>query len=822
MLEKKMKTLLLLISISLSAAIFYITMSSNESIVNIAKEKLNTAYGYTEFIVSANTNNNSPFIEKQLKDDIIDKQLPILNMYGSYQYDGESQDVDINGIDYNNFDLLTNTTIIEEKDITPFEGNKIIITKIISDKYNLKLGSEIDIKVNKRIQKFKICAVTKNEGLMYSESNGIKVVAPYSYTEKELGIKDKATMIYGKYDLSKVTSKEAGSEKLTENYKKYKITDLSPEEFLDGLNSNISQPLAIILLIVLIMSSFIIYTSVNLIIIERMPVVGTFLSVGATRGKVNRIFFLESFISGLFAGLIGNILGFIGSYFLLYINSDAKEFGVSVNVDINAKYILYTFLLAIALSVIASVIPVLRTNKISIKNIILNIKEEKVKRKNWTLAIGIVLILFIILDKYLISAKYDSVVSIINILIVFILSIIMLDTLINILVKPLAKMTKELSAVNFLSLNNVTSSKSLLNNIRLTSICIIVIVIISTVSFSIIKGLDNLYSQFSGDIEIMEIQDLKKTTEYLNKEKDIKSYIELYNLRGVKVLNGKGKIGQIQGMDPEAYKQYNNYFVYENKEKNLNSLKENERNILMSNSLLDKFNKKVGDYIDIVREDKEVFRYKITGYFNAQMENMGSVALISKENIKKDFEMINPSRIAVELKSGVDVNQYFKALNGGDIKNSVKYIEMEETRKARDVNTNKSFLGILQGASFFCLIIGGFGILNNMIINFIQRKKELAVLSSVGMDDSSKYMMLFLEALHCGLISIAVSVFSSVIIVLNLEGVFKIMGTYMKVIFTASDLLKYSLLALLVILISSISTLVRAKNISVIEEIRFE
>jgi putative ABC transport system permease protein len=342
------------------------------------------------------------------------------------------------------------------------------------------------------------------------------------------------------------------------------------------------------------------------------------------------------------------------------------------------------------------------------------------------------------------------------------------------------------------------------------------------VSFSIIKGLDNLYSQFSGDIEIMEIQDLKKTTEYLNKEKDIKSYIELYNLRGVKVLNGKGKIGQIQGMDPEAYKQYNNYFVYENKEKNLNSLKENERNILMSNSLLDKFNKKVGDYIDIVREDKEVFRYKITGYFNAQMENMGSVALISKENIKKDFEMINPSRIAVELKSGVDVNQYFKALNGGDIKNSVKYIEMEETRKARDVNTNKSFLGILQGASFFCLIIGGFGILNNMIINFIQRKKELAVLSSVGMDDSSKYMMLFLEALHCGLISIAVSVFSSVIIVLNLEGVFKIMGTYMKVIFTASDLLKYSLLALLVILISSISTLVRAKNISVIEEIRFE
>jgi putative ABC transport system permease protein len=242
----------------------------------------------------------------------------------------------------------------------------------------------------------------------------------------------------------------------------------------------------------------------------------------------------------------------------------------------------------------------------------------------------------------------------------------------------------------------------------------------------------------------------------------------------------------------------------------------------MSNSLLDKFNKKVGDYIEIVREDKEVFRYKITGYFNAQMENMGSVALISKENIKKDFEMINPSRIAVKLKSGVDVNQYFKALNSGDIKNSVKYIEMEETRKARDVNTNKSFLGILQGASFFCLIIGGFGILNNMIINFIQRKKELAVLSSVGMDDSSKYMMLFLEALHCGLISIAVSIFSSVIIVLNLEGVFKIMGTYMKVIFTASDLLKYSLLALLVILISSISTLVRAKNISVIEEIRFE
>lgn len=820
--EKKMKTLLLLISISLSAAIFYITMSSNQSIINIATEKMTTAYGDTEFIVSANTNNETPFIDKQLKDDIVNKQVPILNMYGSFHYNGESEDVDINGIGYDDFNLLTKTAIVEKEAITPFEGNKIIITKTISDKYNLKIGSDISIKVSGETQKFKICAITKNEGLMYSESEKIKVVVPFTYAENELHVKDKATAIYGQFDLSKVKSKEIGSEDLTEKYKKYKITSLSPEEFLDGLNSNLSQPLAIMLFIVLIMSSFIIYSSINLIIIERLPVVGTFLSVGATRGRIMRNFLLESFILGAAAGVIGNILGFIGSYYLLYVNSDAKEFGVPVKIDINMKYILYVLLLSIALSIIASIIPVLKINRVSIKNIILNIKNTRTKKNNWTFLIGIVLIFLVIFDKYFIYIKYDAIVSIINVLLIFIISIAMLDTLINIFVKPVTKVTKELSAVNYLSLNNVITSKSLLNNIRLISICISVIVILSTVSLSIIKGLDNLYSQFESDIEIMEIQDFKKTTDFLNKEKEIKSYVELYNLRSVKVVKQTGKIGQIQGMDPELYKEYNNYFVYENKEENLNSLKENQRNILMSISLLDKFNKQVGDYIDIIREDKTVFKYKITGAFNAQMENMGSFALIGEENIRNDFEMINPSRIAVKLKPGVDVNQYFRHLNSSDIKNFVKVIEKEETRKARDVNTNKSFIGILQGASLFCLIIGGFGILNNMLISFLQRKKEFAVLSSMGMDNSSKYMMLFLEALHCGLISIVVSIFSSVLIVFNLEGVFKIMGTYMKVIFSLSDLVKYSLYALLIILVSSISTIIRAKNISVIEEIRFD
>lgn len=65
------------------------------------------------------------------------------------------------------------------------------------------------------------------------------------------------------------------------------------------------------------MSVFIIFSSYKVITLDRLPVIGTFRSIGATRKTVSRILLLESLLYGCAGGLLGIPPGILVLYFLL-------------------------------------------------------------------------------------------------------------------------------------------------------------------------------------------------------------------------------------------------------------------------------------------------------------------------------------------------------------------------------------------------------------------------------------------------------------------------------------------------------------------------
>lgn len=58
----------------------------------------------------------------------------------------------------------------------------------------------------------------------------------------------------------------------------------------------------------------------------------------------------------------------------------------------------------------------------------------------------------------------------------------------------------------------------------------------------------------------------------------------------------------------------------------------------------------------------------------------------------------------------------------------------------------------MRGFSLLALLIGIFGVFNNLIISFLERRRSLAVLRSVGMSKNQALKMFFIEALTGGLI----------------------------------------------------------------------
>lgn len=72
-----------------------------------------------------------------------------------------------------------------------------------------------------------------------------------------------------------------------------------------------SMPFFLISFFSLTMSVFIIYSSYKVITLDRLPIIGTFRSIGATQKTVTRILILESALYGCMGGIAGIPLGIV-------------------------------------------------------------------------------------------------------------------------------------------------------------------------------------------------------------------------------------------------------------------------------------------------------------------------------------------------------------------------------------------------------------------------------------------------------------------------------------------------------------------------------
>ena len=57
----------------------------------------------------------------------------------------------------------------------------------------------------------------------------------------------------------------------------------------------------------------------------------------------------------------------------------------------------------------------------------------------------------------------------------------------------------------------------------------------------------------------------------------------------------------------------------------------------------------------------------------------------------------------------------------------------------------------MRGFSLLALVIGIFGVFNNLIISFLERQRSIAMLRSIGMSKRQSIKMFFIEALTGGL-----------------------------------------------------------------------
>lgn len=568
------------------------------------------------------------------------------------------------------------------------------------------------------------------------------------------------------------------------------------------------------LILVVLMSSFIVYSCFKLIVIERSPIIGTFLSQGETISGIIKLLLSESLIYGIISGILSLFLGWGLLYLLADILNNYKQYGVYTKVDCNLNYFAAGFIFAIVISIIASLIPVLTISRVQVKDIILN-KISALYKKSYRLYIFAIALVLIAIIINFINSSIATKLSPVTFILFLIGAIISLPIMTKLLSYYFMKLFQNFNILFKLAFNNIRTSKVLLNNIRLIVIGMVSIMIIMSLSTSYTNALLGVVSDLKYDITVKQGTDPAKLKSVIYKNSSVKKIIETYFVGDGKIKGTNGEI-PIGGIDPETYKDFNNYFGISNKEEFYKELDKKERNVAISNTTAKALGKSKGDSIVLDINNKEA-EYKVTGIFDVKLEE--NQILINKDNMIKDFGVTVPDEYALQINGNADETKKLleKELNG----TSAKITTFNEDVKANEED-NAVLINILLFFSLMTVIIGTFGIINNIGVSFLQRKKELAILNCVGMTNMRNGVMILIESIFTAIFATGFGYMISYVAVAISNKLLKSIDVALNMKYDFNAFFMVSIGIFIIMILSSCSVIIKNSKLSVLQELKYE
>lgn len=815
--EKKGRTLLLLISIAISVALLVASMGAIKALLGTFSKQVKGNFGDFNIAISASKSSSTPLFDAALiKDTNLKNHAKFISMGGFLTSDND-KGVNLIGCTLQDIDSFNTMKYIKKENLEPFEGNKALISQRTSDNLKLSVGDELKITILGKEYIYKIAGILSNNTLFFDDNDkAFSIVTPEENLFSIYGEKNKYTSYYGVYEGNDI---KTWIKDFNKQYKENNIqaSELFDEKAIEDQLSTIKMPLYFMLTIVLLMTTFIIYSSFRLIITERLPVIGTFLSQGATKGGIITILLRESLIYGILGGILGDALGGGLTYLIAYFANPLKEYGVSPTPTYYPPYFIIGFIFAIILSLGSSLIPILRTRKLPIKDVILNTISTSANISLKGFVSGMILLIISIIIHFT-GEKIHYVLSVPGLFLAFIGVMLILPKLVDVTVYPLVRTFRNISGLSMVSFNNVRTSKVLINNMRLIAVSVISILMIGSLKTSISSAVDGAYSAMEYDIQISSFSNNKQLVDDLIRNFDDSKNI-VTNTHIISTLNkDDAKMLFVSAIDPEKYKTFENYVHFDNKEKQLNELSDNEDGIIVSKQISNRYKIKQGDTITLTTDGKDS-TLKVLSIFDAKLMNSGNYNLISTKTALKYFNIKYPDSYFMSVKNSPDEAK--KALDTKLKGLGVSISTKAEANKINDEN-NKMFINVLAFFSYATMIIGSFGILSNVSISFIQRKRELSVMSSVGLTKGGRGFMLLLEGIFQGLFGGFLALIAGYGIIILFKDIFRFLLMDFDLVYPYKESLFILTAATAIMIIASLSSIFRSKKLQIINELKYE
>jgi putative ABC transport system permease protein len=817
---KKFRTILIIISIVLSVSLLYTVLSMSSTVTKIFEQKIKKEVGNSELILRPDENAGEQYLKELSFDKIkgIAYHIPVINAYGFTKINDEAIPVSFTGMDYKAYQSIFPLTYTE-KSTEGLTGNNLIIGKATAEKYNLAPGDDISVTIAGVAHEFRVSGIVEdqNNNLGYSLGN-LKVLISQNTLSDILQLEKSVCSYYVKS--SPDSSVKELTKALEKSYPKLKITDVTDMSEYKQMISMITSCLLLMVLAVIMVSTFIIYSSFKIIVIERMPLIGTLRSLGATKKTTRIILLLEAAFYGLIGGLLGcglGILILIATLKLMF-----SGFGVTVeNISyFNPEFVLIAFLLGLVLVIGSALLPVIKTSKKSIRSIIFTeIHNEKhfsvVKTFIGAIMIAIAFLLFNIAP-----IKLELTIDMFAILLVTIGGAMIIPLLSILLTKLLSLLLRPIFKDAFgVTIANVKNDRTMMNNILLLAMGLGVILMINNFSSAVGVTVSDVYSTGKSDALVFYNLD-EAFVQKVAAVKDIEHVYATKALQNVSVNDGDITLPYVEGIDGRDYCKYawDEFGVYLTDDI-VKKLK-GSRTILISKFLARKYDLKIGNELKLDFNETPI-TYQVIAVVPTIMNN-GNMCFVYKDYLAKDSGITNYQSMYLNIKDTADTKEVLQAVKEL-MPNAILPIQTVPEMQEENIESNNVIFFMMKAISIIAMFIGIVGILNNFTISFLSRKKLIATMRSLGLSKSKTVRNMLFEAFICGCLGTLSGLVLGTILIKAMCYTIEAMGIPSDILFlNANDYFFVLISGILLSLLSAILPAISIAKENIVEGLRYE
>ncbi|MGO0985197.1 ABC transporter permease [Clostridioides difficile] len=813
--ERKIRTLVMLLSIILSTVLLFVSFSIGLSYESAQRKMARGMAGTATIAVQSTDSNKLTSLEDIPDLSSIKSKVGILESSAVYHEDGYYESFDIIAADLPQLNKINKPRLINGNNITDFSGNKIILPDRFSSKYKIKKGDLITLQIRSTPYDFEVADIAAYDTVFLRHTRGVNALIPKDTLSKILNKESGYTkiLIEPKDNITTESLVNKLSEKIS--IEKYKVSNTVNEAQISADARQKTMPFFLISFFALTMSIFIIYSSYKVITLERLPIIGTFRSIGADKKTVTNILLFESILYGSVGGLFGIPIGIVVLNFMLHGLGNSLEQGISIPTVISPIVIISSVTVAIIVSLFSSYIPIKKTSKLPIKDVVLGTVEENNISNRTIFCIGIIILFLSILLPRITTKNTLYLAGGFSLLGLIVSTIILIPFFTNTMSTVFEFIYEKIFGnEGKLAARNMKNNKNITQNITLLFISISAVIAISVVGSFVKTYIGDVFR----DAKLQGFADGEMNQEFIE---DVKHMDGIKKVLPIHVMNNEISCGNIKFSRVEAtdnIKSYSSMFAinYTNSDIEEIAIKDfkEERSIILNEDTLKKTSFSVGDKINLSNGGEGIF-YKIVGSFKSRAS---------------DVEAVIPSRYAI---SDFDTTTYgllaYTAVNPDAIMVQIRDLFGDTSNWSRTIeefnndslNTINSFLSPMNNMTYFILLLATVGIINNLLINYIQKRRTIAMYKSVGQSDKQNIKMTLIEGFTSGLFGASIGILISI---LEIQTIFIVAGP--KISMTPDLDFKIfifaGMLGITVTLIGSIIPIIKGKKMKLVEEIKFE